>query len=146
MNQQDIKSILKKWFKTKPHSCNLEIAGRHFAGKYAETLFDPISFLYENDILRINFDQYEVFTISKPEKVSILDQTDLVITKAEEIRIGWYYYGRDIKSENWCEDIYKIDGKKIQLFEIFDNKVTKKIIEFDDEYLIYIESRSSINH
>ena len=51
----------------------------------------------------------------------------LIITNATEFRLGWYYYGREIKSENWCEDIYQINKKKIQLVEIFDNKITKEI-------------------
>ncbi len=139
MEPQNIESVLKKWFKNKPHSCNIEIAGRHFAGRFAESLFEPTSFLLGSDILRINFSQSEILTIFKPEGVQILDQTNLIITNATEFRLGWYYYGRDIKSENWCEDIYQINKKKIQLVEIFDNKITKEIFEYEGEYLISID-------
>ena len=140
MKQQPIETVLKKWLKIKPYGCNIKIAGRHFAGRFAETLFEPTSFLWGSNILRINFDQYEILTILKPEGVKILNKTNLVITDAAEIRIGWYYYGRDIKSANWCENIYIINGKKIQLIEIFNSQISEKIFTYDGEYMIDIDT------
>jgi hypothetical protein len=139
MNVYQIEKVLKKWFKLEPRNCNIEIAGRIFGGRHGEAVQNPVSYFLGSDILRINFHLYEILTIVNPEEVKIIEPNDLVVRNASEVRFGWFYYGRAVESVNWCEGIYRIQEEKIQFIDIFGDQITEEIIEFDDEYIVYLD-------
>ncbi|MHA1954040.1 MAG: hypothetical protein ACW96U_08850 [Candidatus Heimdallarchaeaceae archaeon] len=144
MNNFEIEKVLEKWFKLKPEYCNIEIAGRSFGGRYGESLQDPESFFIGSDILRINFHRYEILTIVKPEGVKLVEGDELVISSAKEVRFGWFYYGGDIKSVNWCEEIYRIQKDHIQFISIFEKEIKEETKLWDGEFLVYIVCSSSL--
>jgi glyoxylate carboligase len=141
MDVKAAEKTLKQWFKLKPQFVDIIMAGRIFGGRYGESTQQPESFLCGDKFLRINFEPYEVLTVFKPGEVSLNQDMDLVIDIASEVRFGWYYYGRDPISKNWCEDIYINKKKYVENILIFDSSVKRKRIVNDKEAFVKLIAR-----
>ena len=144
----DIKAVqktLKQWFKLKPEFVDIVMAGRIFGGRYGESTQQPESFFCGANFLRINFEPYEILTIFNPGEVSLDQDMDLVIDTASEVRFGWYYYGRDPISKNWCEDIYINKKKYVENILIFDSKIERKRIINKKEVFVELLSMNTGN-
>ena len=136
MDVKAVEKTLKRWFKLKPKYVDIIMAGRIFAGRFGESTQQPQSFFCGDKFLRINFDPYEILTVFNPGEVSLNQDYDLVIDVASEVRFGWYYYGRDQISKNWCEDIYINKKNYVENILIFDSSVERKRIVNKKEFFI----------
>ncbi len=146
MDMKIVEKLVNQWFKLRPKYVDMIFAGRYFGGRHGESRQQPESFFCGADILRINFEPYEILTVYNPKVVSINQGKDLVIERASEIRFGWYYYGRNQISKNWCEDIYLNKKNYVEHISIFDGRIERKRMINDKEFLIeLIPSYLSIN-
>lgn len=79
-------------------SGSLRFFGEWFGGR-RDNLHVVVGSSATNDLLIVNFDGGEVLTLTRPEGVTINDETFL-IEDAERVRWEWFYYGRPRRPEN----------------------------------------------
>ena len=75
--------------------------------------------------------------------MSINQGRNLVIDRASEVRFGWYYYGRNQISKNWCEDIYLNKKNYVENILIFDGTIKRKRIINNKEFLVELNPSDS---
>jgi glyoxylate carboligase len=141
MDVKAVEKTLKEWLKLKPQYVDIIMAGRIFGGRFGESSQQPESFFCGDKFLRINFDPYEILTVFNPREVNLNQDDDLVIVTASEVRFGWYYYGRDPISKNWCEDIYINKNTYVENILIFDSSVKRKRIIKEKEVFVKLIAR-----
>ena len=109
-------NIIKKWVEAnKGNGIDIVIAGRVFGGRHGESPQIPKEFSYVDEILKMQFNTTELLTIINPSDIVLGEYEQLIIPNASEVVWGWHYYGRPQIDENWCEEIYKHQGDKIEL-------------------------------
>jgi len=109
-------NIIKKWVEeNKENGVDVVIAGRVFGGRHGESPQTPKEFSYVDAVLEIQFNTTELLTIINPSDIILGEYEQLLIPDASKVAWGWHYYGRPQVDENWCEEIYKRQGERIEL-------------------------------
>lgn len=129
------KQEFKRWIKeTKNDWLNIFIVGQVFGGRPGEAPQKPKDFKIIGDTLLITFKGTERLWIKNPIGIKI-ENNKLIIEKAEMIRWGWHYYGREQTELNRAELLYIIQDKSVNKAEIvpLDSNLKSKIenVKFD---------------
>jgi hypothetical protein len=111
----DAEPTLRLWLKqSAARYFDIEIAGRTFGGRHGEAMQRPRAFQLLGSVLLIRFAGTERLVVTRPSGLRIGADGDLVIRRADDVRFGWHYYGPPRVPENWCEEIYRRRGRRIE--------------------------------
>ena len=81
-------------------------------GRPMDNIHQSRSATFEEQILKIIFDQGEILEVWNPSGLAVEGRI-LRIPKAYKVRWTWYYYGRPQKPENLMHLEYTVEGNKI---------------------------------
>ena len=113
MNSVD---LLREWLSSNQGKyVDVIIAGRVIGGRLQESPQTPRELVVGDDSFTLRFATTEILVVRNPSGFVLGEYGQLIVPDADEARFGWHYYGRPQVPENWCQEIYRRRGKKVEL-------------------------------
>jgi len=93
---------------------DLWLMGLVFGGRPGESPLVITNCEIDGARVHLTFDHDERLTVVGASGFLTADG-GLTIPRADEVRFGWYYYGRPQSAENWSETRYVRDGERVSI-------------------------------
>ncbi len=96
-------------------SVSVILAGQVFGGTIGEMPQTVRELDFGYDQFSMKFASTETLTVSRPEKIKIGKQNQLIVTDASKAIFGWHHYGVPQTDETWTEISYIKSKKRVQV-------------------------------
>ena len=94
---------------------DVTIAGRIFGERHGESPQTPRRWTHTDTTVTIHFGTTEILTVTHPDSFTLGEHSQLMVPRAETVLWGWHYYGRPQIDDNWCTELFSVDGNLVTL-------------------------------